>query len=82
NCQVPVSGMGCKMAVESNIQFMKRYEGLPMYSDKLKFALQVELDRSGSFMVVYQTHFSVCVDNLVLRMVGWRAPWWPTSLFC
>ena len=40
---------------ERTTPLMKHYEGLTKYSDKLKFALQLSLDRTGSFMTDIET---------------------------
>ena len=63
---------------------MQHTEGLTKYTDNVKFALQLKLDRTGSFMTASETHLSASVEKkrLALRMVGWRIAWWPTSLVC
>ncbi|MFM7987871.1 MAG: hypothetical protein ACKPKO_52020, partial [Candidatus Fonsibacter sp.] len=48
---------------EHNTTFTKHYERLTRNVDKLKFALQLKLDRSGSVMAATETHSSSCVEN-------------------
>ena len=54
--------------------------GCAKYSDKLHFALQLKLDKSGSVMSPMRHTPVPLWTNLALRTVGWRAPWWPTKV--
>ena len=55
---------------EKNAPLMKRYEGLTKHSDKLKFALQLKLDKTGNFMTASETHSAASVDKTGFE-VGW-----------
>ena len=48
---------------EKNKQLLDHYEGLRKYSDKLNFALQLKLDRTGSFMTATETHPTESADK-------------------
>ena len=70
-------------ATPGSTPFMKHYEGLSKHSDKLKFALQLKLDRISSFMTASETHSIASVEkDCLLRMVLWRIPSWPTCFVC
>ena len=48
---------------EGNTHLLKHCERLAKYSEKLKFALPLWLDRTGSCMTASETHSSACVDK-------------------
>ena len=50
-------------------------QGLATHSDKLKFALQLKLDRAGSFMTDFETQSSSSVEK-----TGFEDVWMDDSL--
>ena len=50
-------------APEKNTYRLKHNEGLTKYSDKLKSALQLQMDKIGNFMTDSATHSSASVEK-------------------
>ena len=46
-----------------NQHLLEHYEGLRKHSDKLSFALQLKVDREGSFLTATETHSTATVDK-------------------
>ena len=46
---------------------MNHYEGITRNNDKLKFALQLKLDKTGNIMIDSETHSSAPVEKTGLE---------------
>ena len=60
---------------EKNTSLLKHYGGLKKYLAKLKFALQLKLDRIGSVMTASETHASASADK-----AGFEDGWMDDSM--
>ena len=66
-----------------NNKLLGHYESLKGYSAKLNFALQLKVDRDGSFMAATEVHSTASMDKSVFfRMVGLNIQRLPASLAC
>ena len=64
-----LSSTSCWQRLQATLRItliMKHDEGLSRYSDKLKFALQLNLDRAISFMSASETHASDSVETVLV----------------